>query len=114
MSEKVGRRIIETEAISIPELYGKMMGLEGREELLSVQSRTIQYLKKFAKMDSEIALRVKKRLLEIEEIDEEKAVQIINVLPKTQEEIKEIFHGKIIVGELASKILSILKEEGVI
>jgi len=114
MSEKVGRRIIKTEAISIPELYSKMRRLEGREELLPVQSRTIQYLKKFAKIDPEIALRVKKRLLEIEEIDEEKAVQIINVLPKTQEEIKEIFHEKIIVGELASKILSILKEEGVI
>jgi DNA-directed RNA polymerase subunit F len=91
-----------------------MKDLEGREEILPVQSRTIQYLKKFAKVDSEVAMRIKKRLLEIEEIDEEKAVQIINILPRTQEEIKEIFHEKIIVGELATKILSILKEEGVI
>jgi len=52
--------------------------------------------------------------MEIEEIDPEKAAQIINILPKSPEEIKEIFHEKIIVGELASKILEILKEEDVI
>jgi len=49
MSEKVGRRIKEVEAISIPELYKVMKPLENDESILPVQSRTVQYLKKFTK-----------------------------------------------------------------
>jgi len=114
MSEKVGRRIKEVEAISIPELYKVMKPLENDESILPVQSRTVQYLKKFTKLEPEKAEKIKNKLMEIEGIDPEKAAQIINILPKSPEEIKEIFHEKIIVGELASKILAILKEEGVI
>ena len=57
---------------------------------------------------------MKRKLIEIEEVDEEKAVQIINILPRSVEEIKEIFHEKVIIRELAEKILTILKEEGLI
>ena len=114
MSEKVGRRIKEVKAISIPELYEIMKKIENDENILPVQSRTIQYLKKFSKIDAEKAIKLKEKLMEVDEVDEEKAVQIINILPKTQEEIKEIFHEKVIVGELSKKILAILKEEEVI
>ena len=114
MNEKVGRRVKEVKVVSIPELYNVMKPFEKDESILPVQTKTLQYLKKFSKIDGETAEKIKRRLLEIEEIDEEKAVQIVNILPKTQEEIKEIFHEKIIIGELASKILTVLREEGAI
>jgi len=114
MSEEIGRQIKNIEAISIPELYDVMKDLEEMEEALPIQKRTLEYLKKFKKLNLEKAVEVKRKLMEIEEVDEEKAVQIINILPRSVEEIKEIFHEKVIIKELAEKILSILKEEGLI
>ena len=99
MSEEVGRQIKEREAISIPELYEVMKNLEENENILPIQKRTIDYLKKFKKMDFEKAIRIKKKLIEIPEVNEEKAVQIINILPSTPDEIKGVFHEKIIIKE---------------
>ena len=114
MSEEIGRQIKNIEAISIPELYDVMKDLEGREGILPIQKRTLEYLKKFKKLDIEKTVKVKRKLMEIEGVDEKKAVQIINILPRSVEEIKEIFHEKVIIRELAEKILTILKEEGLI
>jgi len=113
-TEEIGRKIKEKKPISIPELFSEMKTLNEDQDLLPIQSRTLQYLKKFSKIEREKAAKIKEKLLKIEEIDEEKAVQIINIIPRTPEEIKEIFHEKVIIGELAEKILSILREEGVI
>ena len=114
MSEEIGRQIKNIEAISIPELYNAMKDLEDLEGILPIQKRTLEYLKKFKKLDFKKAIQVKRRLMEIDEVDEEKAVQIINILPRSIEEIKEIFHEKVIIKELAEKILSVLRDEGLI
>ncbi len=115
MSEEVGRKILKEEPISIPEMKEVLDNLDfPEEEIPPIVSKVREYVNKFSKISPEKAKILKKKLVEIEGVDEEKAVQIINILPKTPEEIKEIFHERVILGDLPQKILSVLKEEKVI
>jgi DNA-directed RNA polymerase subunit F len=68
----------------------------------------IDYVEKFSKLPPSKAKRLKKKLMKEVDIDEEKAVQIINIMPKTPEEVREIFHERVIIGDLANKILEII------
>ncbi len=104
------KKILEKEALSIPELDKALKHLKNVDEsmLNPVQRRTLEYISKFRKVDPEKAATLKKRLIEEVGITEEEAVQIINLMPKTVDEVKEVFYQKIILGDLASKILEIL------
>ena len=115
MSEEVGRKVLKEEPISIPEMKEVLDSIDVPEEALPpIVVKVKEYVNKFSKVPPEKAKKLKKKLMELDEVTEEKAVQIINILPKTPEEIKEIFHEKVILGDLPQKILNILKEEGVI
>ena len=115
MSEEVGRKILGKEAISIPELKEVLDGLDLPEDALPpIVVKVKEYVNKYSKVPPDKAKKLKKKLLDLEGVDEEKAVQIINILPRSEEEIREIFHEKVILGDLPKKILDILKSEGVI
>ena len=107
------KKIIEKETISLPELKDKINDLKElkEEELNTIQRKMIEYVDKFSKISPEKAVEIKKRLVEELELDEEKAVQIINIMPKTPEEIREIFYEKVIIGDLPQKILEIILDE---
>ena len=104
------KKIISKQALSIPEMKKALEDIKkmGDEEITSIQKRTIEYVDKFSKIDYETAVKLKKRLIEELNIEEEKAVQIINIMPRTISEIREIFHERIIIGELGKRILEIL------
>ncbi|HIQ13003.1 MAG TPA: RNA polymerase Rpb4 [Thermoprotei archaeon] len=115
MSEEVGRKILGKEPISIPELKEILDSLDiPDEELPPITIKVKEYINKFSKITPEKAKSLKRKLMELDGVDEEKAVQIINILPRSTEEIKEIFYEKVILGDLPDKILNILKEEKVI
>ena len=107
------KKIIEKEAISLPELKNRIDKFKdmGDEQLNTIQRKMIEYVDKFSKIPSEKAVDIKKRLVEELELDDEKAVQIINIMPKTPEEIREIFYEKVIIGDLPQKILEIIWEK---
>lgn len=107
------KKIIGKEAVSIPELKKRIESMKSleEEELNTIQKKMIEYVDKFSKVTPEKAIKLKKRLVEELELNEEKAVQIINIMPKTPEEVKEIFYEKVILGDLAQKILEIIWEE---
>lgn len=107
------KKILEKEALSIPELDKALKHLKEMDEsmLNPVQRRTLEYVTKFSKVDADEAVKLKKRLMEELGISEEEAVQIINLMPKTVDEVKEIFYQKIILGDLATRILEILWEK---
>lgn len=104
------KKILEKEALSVPELDKALKHLKGVDEtsLNPVQRRTLEYISKFSKVDPKKAVVLKRKLIKELEISEEEAVQIINLMPKTVDEVKEIFYQKIILGDLANKILEIL------
>jgi len=110
----MAKKILKKEAISIPELNKMLESLKDLDEeyLNPVQRRMLEYTSKFSKIEYNKAIKIKKRLIDELDIDDEQAVQIINIVPKTVDEVKEIFQQRVIIGDLAKKIINILKEEG--
>jgi len=84
------KKILSQRYISIPEVRKK---LEERtiEELNQFQRRTLDYTVKFTKIDSEKAQELKKELVEKFSIEEKNAVQIVNCMPSTVEELRTFF-----------------------
>jgi DNA-directed RNA polymerase subunit F len=77
-----------------------------------IQKRTQDYLAKFAKTDSEKARRMRKQLVEECGLTMEEATELVNILPKTQEELRVFTAGwrKLIPTNTVEKIIKILNE----
>ena len=75
-----------------------------------IQRRTMDYVSKFAKMDAEEAREKVKRLIEECELTEEEAIELVNILPKSIEEVRTFTMGwkKLLPTEKLERILSIL------
>ena len=76
-----------------------------------IQRWTFDYVGKFAKTDSRKAQKMVKQLIEQCELKEEEAVEVVNVMPKSLEELRAFTFGwkKLILTDNLEKILSILK-----
>ena len=80
------------------------------EAVDQIQRRTIDYVTKFAKMDSNKAKELVKKLVEECELTEEEAIELVNILPKSIEEVRTFTMGwkKLLPTEKLEKILSVL------
>ena len=78
---------------------------------IQIQRWTFDYVGKFAKTDSRKAQKMVKQLIEQCELKEEEAVEVVNVMPKSLEELRAFTFGwkKLILTDNLEKILSILK-----
>ena len=76
-----------------------------------IQRWTYDYVRKFAKTDSELAEKMVKRLVEECELKPEEAIEIINIMPTSIEELRAFTYGwkKLILTETLEKMLNILK-----
>jgi len=103
------KRILERELISNAEMRAVISEVE---ELGSLQRRTYEYVSKFSKISPEKARELKEKLLSLEDITEEEAVMIINILPQTAEELKDIFHHRktILPKNFIDEILTLVKK----
>lgn len=86
----MAKKIISQTYISIPEVREK---LEERdpEELNQFQRRTLDYTIKFMRIDLKKAQELKKELVERFSIEEKSAVQIVNCMPSSVEEMRGFF-----------------------
>ena len=77
-----------------------------------IQKRTMDYLLKFSKVEPEKAKKMRKSLAEDSGLTIEEATELINVLPKSQEELRVFTSGwrKLIPTATVDKILKILSE----
>lgn len=102
------RKILKKEAISNPEM---LEVLSREEELDALQRRTYEYLMKFSKIPPEKAKWLRAELLKLGDITEEEAAMIVNILPRTAEEIRDIFHYRktILPEEFINRILELVK-----
>jgi len=101
------RKIIKERKITIGEVLDV---LSEESELGQFQLRVLDYVKKMTKIDGKKSEELVKKLLELGDITEEEAVQIVNIMPKSKEELKTIFYHRktIIMEEFLNKILEIL------
>ncbi len=72
----------------------------------------MDYVSKFSKTSSEKAVELKEKLVNECGLTEEEAIELVNILPKSKEEIRVFTAGwkKLLPTEMLDKILEILGE----
>jgi DNA-directed RNA polymerase subunit F len=84
----------------------------GEENLDQFQRRTLDYVSKFSKVDTEAAEKLVERLVSEFGLEQEEAVQVINCMPKTVDELRVFLAGgrKIIETAKLETIVRLLEE----
>lgn len=80
------------------------------EKADQIQKRTLDYTAKFAKVTHESAKKMRKELESDCGLSEEESVEVVNVMPKSMEELRTFTSGwrKLLPTETLEKILKIL------
>lgn len=90
----------------------KIMEDIGEENLDQLQRRTFDYVSKFAKIDAEVAEKLVQKLVADFGLEEVEAVEIVNCMPKSIEELRVFLAGgrKIIETSKLEAVIDLLKE----
>ncbi len=104
MSEKAEKKLL-----TIPEANQILQKIDV-EKADQIQKRTLDYTTKFAKAQSDAAKKLRKQLEEDCGLSEEEAVELVNIVPKSLEELRTFTSGwrKLLSTETLEKILKIL------
>ena len=102
--------IIYKEVISLPQVK-EILGPVKPDDMDQIQRWTYDYVSKFAKSDSVVAQKMIKQLIEECELKDEEAVEIVNVLPTSLEELRAFSFGwkKLVLTEILEKMQDILQ-----
>jgi len=97
--------------LTLPQVK-KLLGSMGEENLDQFQRRTLDYAAKFSKVDSETAEKLLEKLVVGFGLEEDEAVQIVNCMPETVEELKVFLAGgrKIVETSKLEAIVQLLNE----
>jgi len=97
--------------LTLPEVK-KVLESIGEENLDQFQRRTLDYVSKFSKLDAKIAQNIKNKLVNEFEIEEDEAVQIVNCMPESVDELRIFLAGgrKIIETSKLEAIVNLLNE----
>jgi len=97
--------------LTIPDVK-KVLELIGEDKLDQFQRRSLDYASKFAKVDEEKAELIIDTLKDKFGLDGEEAIQIVNCMPASVEELRVFLGGgrKIIETSKLQEILSFLDE----
>jgi len=90
----------------------KLLESLGEENLDQLQRRSLDYASKFSRIDPEKAELLIKNLMEKFELEKEEAVQLVNCMPESIEEIRVFLAGgrKIVETSKLQEILNLLDE----
>jgi DNA-directed RNA polymerase subunit F len=104
MSEKSEKKLL-----SIPEANQILQKIDV-EKADQIQKRTLDYTTKFAKAQADVAKKLRKELEAECGLSEEEAVELVNIMPKSVEELRTFTSGwrKLLSTETLEKILKIL------
>ena len=82
--------IIKKEVITLPQVKEILEGVKP-DDMDQIQRWTFDYVGKFAKINSKIAQKMVKQLIQQCELKEEEAVEIVNVMPTSLEELRAFY-----------------------
>lgn len=107
----MARKPTRERALTIPEVK-RLLELIGEEKLDQFQRRTFDYASKFSKVEEDKIEMLIKILIEKYGLDEEEAIQIVNCMPQSIDEIRVFLGGgrKIIETSKLQGILNLLDE----
>ena len=103
--------IKKKQSVSISEVRA-LLKEQDPETMDQIQRWTVDYVSKFAKVDHEVAKKMKQSMIKECNLTEDEAVEIINICPKSMSELRSFTFGwkKLILSETLEKILKIIKE----
>jgi DNA-directed RNA polymerase subunit F len=107
----MSKKEVSENRLTLPEVK-KVLESIGEENLDQFQRRTLDYVNKFAKVDPVKAEELLQVLVKEYEIDEAEAIQIINAMPETVDELRVFLAGgrKIIETQKLHAIVALLNE----
>ncbi len=82
--------VVEEKCITVAEVKKLLEELEGEVELNTIQAITLEYARRFSKTEGSKARELVERLVKEKDLPEEIAVQIVNVMPESVEELRTI------------------------
>ncbi len=105
------RKALKERVITVPQVKEALDAI-GEEQLDQFQRRSLDYATKFTKVDPDKVDLIIKEFVKKFEVKEEDAVQIVNAMPKSIQEIRVFLAGgrKIIETSKLEKILSFLNK----
>jgi DNA-directed RNA polymerase subunit F len=111
----MSKRELTEKKLALPQVK-ELLESVGEENLDQFQRRTLDYVSKFSKVDSVAAEKLMERLTREFELDEDEAVQIVNCMPETVDELRVFLAGgrKIIETTKLSSIVAILNESRIL
>ncbi len=97
--------------LTVPQVK-KLLEELGEENLDQFQRRTLDYASKFSKCDAETAEKLVEKLVKEFELEDAEAVQIVNCMPGSVEELRVFLGGgrKIIEASKLEEIVKLLSE----
>jgi DNA-directed RNA polymerase subunit F len=107
----LARKALKERIVTVPQVKEALENI-GEERLDQLQRRSLDYATKFSKTDSKKIETILNELREKFELEEEEAVQIVNAMPGSIQEIRVFLAGgrKIIETSKLEKILVFLNK----
>lgn len=107
----MAKKAASEKVLTLPQVK-KLLESIGEEELDQFQRRTFDYVSKFSKVDAEAAEKLVEKLVGEFGLEEEEAVQTVNCMPKSIEELRTFLAGgrKIIETSKLEAIINLLDE----
>jgi DNA-directed RNA polymerase subunit F len=107
----MAKKALSGKNLTLPEVK-KALEAIGEENLDQFQRRTYDYVSKFSKVGAEDAVKLVGTLVSEFGLEEEEAVQIVNCVPESVEELRVFLAGgrKIIETSKLEAIVKLLKE----
>ncbi|MBE0520157.1 RNA polymerase Rpb4 [Candidatus Bathyarchaeota archaeon] len=108
---KMAKNAITEKNLTVPQVKKLLVSL-GEENLDQFQRRTLDYASKFSKVDAEASEKLVEKLVEKFGLEEEEAIQVVNCMPKSVEELRVFLSGgrKIIETSKLEAIVNLLDE----
>jgi DNA-directed RNA polymerase subunit F len=107
----MSKRELSENRLALPQVK-KVLEAIGEENLDQFQRRTLDYVNKFSKLDAEAAEKLLEKLVKEFGLDEAEAVQVVNCMPETVDELRVFLAGgrKIIETAKLDAIVSLLND----
>lgn len=107
----MSKREVSENRLTLPQVK-KLLETIGEENLDQFQRRTLDYVNKFSKVGPDKAEELLQVLVKEYEIDEAEAIQIVNCMPETVDELRVFLAGgrKIIETSKLQAIVTLLNE----
>jgi len=107
----MAKNAIREKNLTVPQVKKLLVSL-GEENLDQFQRRTLDYTSKFSKVDAEASEKLMEKLVEKFGLEEEEAIQVVNCMPKSVEELRVFLSGgrKIIETSKLEAIVNLLDE----